>query len=84
MRRETDGRQVRFRRSEPLGSAPLRRRRDGKDGFLKRRLRTDGKVQPAESEPTKARSARWSEQTVDRAQKRELVSTLNEAWKTAA
>ena len=29
----------------------------------------------------KASCARWSEQDVDRAQKRELVSTLNQAWK---
>src|SRR5436853_2015951 len=42
---------------------------------------TDGKVQPAECAPSRARSARWSEQAVDRAQKRELVSTLNETWK---
>src|ERR1700752_153349 len=28
-----------------------------------------------------ASCARWSEQDVDRAQKRELVSTLNQAWK---
>jgi large subunit ribosomal protein L10 len=42
---------------------------------------TDGKVQPAEDEPQKASCARWSEQDVDRAQKRELVSTLNQAWK---
>jgi large subunit ribosomal protein L10 len=41
----------------------------------------DGKVQPAEDAPHKASSARWSEQDVDRAQKRELVSTLNQAWK---
>ena len=43
---------------------------------------TDGKVQPAQDEPHKASRARWSEQDVDRAQKRELVSTLNEAWKS--
>ena len=49
-------------------------------GRVEASSRTDGKVQPVE-EPAKVRSARWSEQTVDRAQKRELVSTLNEAWK---
>jgi len=49
-------------------------------GRVEASSRTDGKVQPAE-DPATVISARWSEQTVDRAQKRELVSTLNEAWK---
>lgn len=53
----------------------------GKDGFLKRRP-GDGKVQPAEPGPTRStRPQDGVSKDVDRARKREVVSTLNEEWK---
>jgi len=63
---------------DTLGSAPCVTSAR-KDGFLKRR-RIDGKVQPAGRDRDGPPASR-SEDKVDRAQKRELVGTLNETWK---
>jgi len=63
---------------DTLGSAPCVTTAR-KDGFLKRR-RIDGKVQPAGRDRDGPPASR-SEDKVDRAQKRELVGTLNETWK---
>src|SRR5262245_32872005 len=76
MRRETNGRRL-GRRFATLGSAPCVLGA-GKDGFLKRRL-ADGKVQPRGHGPS-WRQPLAGVNEVDRAQKRELVSNLNETW----